>query len=258
MNSESSVDADVATAAMRAQWDQMAQGWSNSGAVIRPWLHKATQAMLGMAGVEPVPMCSMWPPVPAIRPSTSLAGRSPGPRAGHRSLAEDPSIRSTAGRRRGVPQRRGTRFGRTGIADRGLKLRRGGLSARTDVFGDPLQGLREMARVLKPGGGVCTMVFGAPQANPCVTTLMSTALRHAGMPPRDPFQPGGLLGLGEPGLIDESFEDAGIPRDRGRRGLRRRSTSDGQGLHEIRPDVGRPGRADIEEPGRSESRSRVV
>jgi ubiquinone/menaquinone biosynthesis C-methylase UbiE len=78
------------------------------------------------------------------------------------------------------------------------------------LFRDPLRGLREMARVLKPGGGVCTMVFGAPQSNPCVTTLMSTALRHAGLPPRDPFQPGGLLSLGKPGLIDEMFREAGF------------------------------------------------
>ena len=67
-----------------------------------------------------------------------------------------------------------------------------------------------MARVLKPGGGVCTLVFGSPQANPCVTTLMSTALGHAGLPPRDPFQPGGLLSLGKPGLIDDLFKGAGF------------------------------------------------
>jgi len=52
MNSQSSTDHDVCTAAMREQWDQMARGWSDSGAVIRPWLHQATQAMLGMAGVK--------------------------------------------------------------------------------------------------------------------------------------------------------------------------------------------------------------
>lgn len=63
------------------------------------------------------------------------------------------------------------------------------------LFNDPLQGLREIARVLKPDGGVCTIVFGAPQA---VTAVMSTALRHAGLPPRDPYQSGGLLSLGKP------------------------------------------------------------
>ena len=75
---------------------------------------------------------------------------------------------------------------------------------------DPLQGLREMHRALKAGGGVCTMVFSRPEANPCVTILMSTALKHAGLPPRDPYQPGGLLSLGKPGLIDDLFRRAGF------------------------------------------------
>ena len=78
------------------------------------------------------------------------------------------------------------------------------------LFPDPRQGLREMYRVLKPEGGVCTIVFSRPQMNPCVTILMSTALKHAGLPPRDPYQPGGLLSLGKPGLIDELFRSAGF------------------------------------------------
>jgi ubiquinone/menaquinone biosynthesis C-methylase UbiE len=78
------------------------------------------------------------------------------------------------------------------------------------LFGDPLQGLREMARALKPGGGICTMVFGAPSANPCVAIAMATALAHAGLPPRDPFQPGGLFSLGKPGVIDALFQQAGF------------------------------------------------
>ena len=60
------------------------------------------------------------------------------------------------------------------------------------LFQNPLQGLKEMRRALKPGGGICVMVFSSPDVNPCITTLMSTALKHAGLPPRDPFAPGGL------------------------------------------------------------------
>lgn len=41
---------------------------------------------------------------------------------------------------------------------------------------------------------------------------MSTALKHADLPPRDPYQPGGLLSLGKPGLIDELFRHAGFSR----------------------------------------------
>jgi hypothetical protein len=39
---------------------------------------------------------------------------------------------------------------------------------------------------------------------------MSTALRHAGQPPRDPFLPGGLTSLGRPGHLHDLFTEAGF------------------------------------------------
>jgi SAM-dependent methyltransferase len=75
---------------------------------------------------------------------------------------------------------------------------------------DPLRALRAMHASLKPGAGACVMVFSVPQANPCVTTLLATALEHAGLPPRDPFQPGSLFSLGKPGALDELFRSAGF------------------------------------------------
>jgi len=53
-------------------------------------------------------------------------------------------------------------------------------------------------------------VFSRPDRNPCIGILMSTALKHAGLPARDPFQPGGLLSLGKPGLVDQLFHEAGF------------------------------------------------
>ena len=54
------------------------------------------------------------------------------------------------------------------------------------------------------------MVFSQPEHNPCITTLMSTALKHAGMPAPNPYAVGGLLSLGRPGLMDELFATAGF------------------------------------------------
>ena len=53
------------------------------------------------------------------------------------------------------------------------------------LFPDPARALREMHRALRAGGGVCVMVFGRPERNPCVTTVLATALEHAGVPARD-------------------------------------------------------------------------
>ena len=211
MNEESGTENDLATAAMRAQWNRTAKGWSDSGAVIRPWLHKSTQAMLGMAGIKTG--CRVLDVAAGAGDQTLDIAERVGP--GGYVLATDlsPEILEYAAQQAAAA---GYRNVETRVSDgQKLQIDDSGFDAvvcRLGLmfFSDPLQGLREMARVLKPGGGVCTMVFGAPQANPCVTTLMSTALRHADMPPRDPYQPGGLLSLGKPGLIDELFKEAGF------------------------------------------------
>ena len=53
MAAEPSVNDAAEKTAMREQWNQMARGWSDSGALIRRWLEQATLAMLSMAGVKP-------------------------------------------------------------------------------------------------------------------------------------------------------------------------------------------------------------
>ena len=211
MESESALDNDLATAATRAQWKQTAKGWSDAGTVIRPWLHRATQAMLGMAGITSG--SHVLDVAAGAGDQTLDIAERVGPNGYVLATDLSPEILQFAAEQVAAA---GHLNVETRVSD-GQKLQIE--DARFDVvvcrlglmfFGDPLQGLREMARVLKPGGAVCTMVFGTPQANPCVATLMSTALRYAGMPPPDPYQPGGLLSLGKPGLIDELFREAGF------------------------------------------------
>ncbi|WP_235538081.1 class I SAM-dependent methyltransferase [Pelomonas sp. Root1217] len=81
------------------------------------------------------------------------------------------------------------------------------------LFPDPLQGLREMHRALRPGGRICTVVFAGPLRNPCVATLLATARRHAGLPALDPAElgmPGSLFSLSRPGQLDALFHEAGF------------------------------------------------
>ena len=75
---------------------------------------------------------------------------------------------------------------------------------------NPLLALQQVHSALAPGGRFSALVFAGPAANPCITTLMRTAQRHAGAAPADPFAPGSLLSLGRPGLLTTLLQDAGF------------------------------------------------
>ncbi|KRC11121.1 ubiquinone biosynthesis protein UbiE [Hydrogenophaga sp. Root209] len=210
MNS-SITDGQAFKAGMRIQWDTAAAGWNAHAADIRAWLRKPTDAMCRMAGVT---AGSRVLDVAAGAGDQTLdIAAQVGPQG--RVLATDlsPAIVALA---RDNAVRAGFGHVQTRVAD-GEDL--GVAEASFDAavcrlglmfFPDPLRGLREMHRALRPGGGVCTMVFSRPEKNPCLTILMSTALKHAGLPARDPFSPGGLLSLGQPGRIDALFRSAGF------------------------------------------------
>ena len=206
-------DAEKFKRTTRAQWDKDAKGWNDKSAAIRAWLRESTDAMLEMAEIR-AGACVLDVAAGAGDQTLDIAERV-GP--GGSVLATDLSAtilefaKENAGRA-------GHRNIETMAAD-GESLNVG--EARFDAaicrlglmfFPDPGKGLREMFRALKPGGRACTMVFSTPDKNPCVAILVSTALKHARLPPRDPYQPGGLLRLGKPGLIDELFRQAGFSR----------------------------------------------
>lgn len=196
---------------MRAQWDTAAAGWNAHGADIRAWLQRPTDAMCRMAGVR---AGARVLDVAAGAGDQTLAVAQWVGEQGY-VLATDlsPAIVALA---RDNARRAGCAQVETRVAD-GEDLRVPEASFDAAVcrlglmfFADPLQGLRQMHRALRPGGGACTVVFSKPENNPCLTILLSTALRHAGLPPRDPFLAGGLLSLGQPGRIDALFRSAGF------------------------------------------------
>ena len=204
-------DPETFKAATRDQWDRSAKGWNDHTPAIRAWLRSATDAMIEMAGIRPGD-CVLDIAAGSGDQTLDIAARV-GPTG--RVLATDfsPGILALAqenARRAGLQQIE------TLVADgEHLPVEPASFDAAVCRLGlmffpDPLQGLREMHRAVRAGGGVCTVVFSQPDANPCLGIVLSTALQHAALPPRDPYQPGGLLSLGKPGHLDELFRQAGF------------------------------------------------
>ncbi len=131
----------MSTERQRVAWDEAAAGWDAHGPQIGAWLARATEAMLGMAGI-----------IPGQRVLDVAAG------AGEQTLVADAGD---------LPVEPGS-FD-AAVCRLGLML-----------FPDPLRALRQMHRALRPGGGICTLVFSQPAHNPCITLLLATACRHAG------------------------------------------------------------------------------
>jgi SAM-dependent methyltransferase len=211
MTATAAIDAEAFKRATLSQWEKAASGWNQHTPQIRAWLRSATDAMLAMAGVRRG--ARVLDVAAGAGDQTLDIAERVGPEGFVLATDLSPAILEHA---KANALRAAFRNVQTQVAD-GERLDVDEASFDAVVcrlglmlFPQPLEGLRQMHRALKPGGGICTMVFSRPEANPCVAILMSTALQHAGLPPRDPYQPGGLLSLGKPGLIDELFKAAGF------------------------------------------------
>ena len=204
-------DAEAFKIATRAQWDKTAGAWNDSATVIRPWLSASTEAMLNMAGVASG--ARVLDVAAGAGDQTLDIARQVGP--GGFVLATDLSAAILEFARRNAAVA-GYDNVSTKVSDgESLDVEDSSFDAAVCrlglmLFPDPLRGLGQIWRALKPGARLCTVVFSTPDANPCVRIVLTTALKYAGLPPRDPYQPGGLLSLGKPGLIDELFRQAGF------------------------------------------------
>ncbi|MDE2415850.1 MAG: class I SAM-dependent methyltransferase [Comamonadaceae bacterium] len=204
-------DPQAYKAAMRRQWDAAAPGWDAHSPLLRAWLRGATDAMISMARVESG--ARVLDVAAGAGDQTLDVAERAGPTGAVLATDLSPALVARAQLRAKGAGHGNVQFR---VADgEDLQVDAGSFDAVVCrlglmLFAQPLQGLREMHRALRPGGWVCTVVFSGPERNPCVALLMATALRHAGLAAPDPFSPGSLFSLGRRGHLDTLMHDAGF------------------------------------------------
>ena len=72
------------------------------------------------------------------------------------------------------------------------------------LFPNPPKALKEMHRVVKPGGKVAVVVYAALEKNPFWEIFHKTARRLGNIPPPAPGEPW-MFALGEPGALEEVY-----------------------------------------------------
>ena len=198
-------------------WDTAAAGWNHHAALIHAWLHDATQTMLNEAHIGPGRR--VLDIAAGAGDQTLDIARRVGPRG--RVLATDlsPGILALALKN---AEAEGLLQVSTQVADaQSMGLAGANFDAGVSRLGlmfcpTPLAALSEIRAALRPQGRFSALVFGRPEHNPCLTITLAMARQHAGMvngaeaqAPR-PFEPGSLMSLGKPGLLEALLHTAGF------------------------------------------------
>lgn len=202
-------DPDKFKLAARLQWEACADGWNDKSDLIRNWLREPTDAMLAMADIKT--RARVLDVAAGAGDQTLDIARRVGPNGYVLATDFSPAILAFA---KDNARQAGYANVETHVEDgEALEVAEASFDAvicrlGLMLFPNPCIGLKRMYRALKVGGSACTMVFSTPEQNPCITILVSTAFKYAGLPVPDPYRPGSLLSLGKPGLMDEIFGQA--------------------------------------------------
>nr|WP_315201728.1 class I SAM-dependent methyltransferase [uncultured Flavobacterium sp.] len=76
-------------------------------------------------------------------------------------------------------------------------------------FPDMQLAIKEMARVLKPGGKIATAVWNIPEKNFWITATMGTISKNIELPPPQPGAPG-MFRCAKTGFMSDLFSQAGL------------------------------------------------
>lgn len=194
----------------RDQWQTAAEAWFRWSPTLNQWLGQATETMLDMAGIST-----------GHRVLDVAAG------AGEQSITTAKKVGATGYVLATDISSNILEFAEQMAKQAGLKnietkvmdgenltipdstfdtvISRVGLI----YFPDQQRALKEMLRVLKPGGKVAAIVYSTPEKNKFFSVPVSIIRNRAKLPPPLPGQPG-PFSLGAEGVIDTAFRQAGF------------------------------------------------
>jgi ubiquinone/menaquinone biosynthesis C-methylase UbiE len=192
------------------QWQSAAEAWYRWSPTLNQWLGKATSRMLDMAGITTGHR--VLDIAAGAGEQSIVTAEKVGP-SGY-VLATDISANILEYAKQMAQQ--------AGLDNVGTKVMDGeNLTLEDETFDavisrvgliyfpDQQKALKEMLRVLKPGGKMAAIVYSTPEKNKFFSIPVSIIRSRAQLPPPLPGQPG-PFSLGAEGVIEKAFSQAGF------------------------------------------------
>lgn len=192
------------------QWQSAAEAWYRWSPTLNQWLGKATDRMLEMAGISSGHR--VLDIAAGAGEQSIVTAKKVGP-SGY-ILATDISANILEYAKQ-MAQQAGVSNMETKVMDgENLTLEDGTFDAVISrvgliYFPDQQRALKEMLRVLKPGGKIAAIVYSTPEKNKFFSVPVSIIRSRAKLPPPLPGQPG-PFSLGAEGVIEKAFSQAGF------------------------------------------------
>ncbi|MCW3081561.1 class I SAM-dependent methyltransferase [Segetibacter sp.] len=192
------------------QWQSAAEAWYKWSNTLNKWLGPATDKMVEMAGIATGHR--VLDVAAGAGEQSITTARKVGP-SGY-VLATDISSNILEFARK-MAQQAGLNNIETKVMDgENLTLQDETFDAVISrvgliYFPDQQKALKEMLRVLKPGGKVAAIVYSTPEKNKFFSVPVSIIRNRAKLPPPLPGQPG-PFSLGAEGIIEKTFQQAGF------------------------------------------------